>query len=368
MKKQLTSEVLLSEESFMRPDLPLLSSSWMSSLSDLITADGLVTPYPEVWGQTDAQYLQEELKVIVGSMGLGEETSADTVAVLEQIITQAKSTQDNLVATAVANEYGVSRELVNPLLSWCETSVMKLCSELLVTDPSIAISETLFTFAYDLLLRTTVVSQFNLSFDALFMRLSKPEWLNLDKSDGGEEVLTSDLTLAELWLWNDYKKLLVSSSYTEEEVQAYFASANLDETLEPLGCANLLADILAWEGEEVLNSTKMLADGRAKTLLQVNWLREVQKLSAKVGISALSIISASQLNSASTSKELKSIAENVVAASKDENELLAEQLAETLRDALVGYYLDQLVPNDPDMVEYRDRLRSVDELYDFFYY
>ncbi|GGK43688.1 Tc toxin subunit A-related protein [Aliivibrio fischeri] len=365
MKKQLTSEVLLSEESFMRPDLPLLSSSWMSSLSDLITADGLVTPYPEVWGQTDAQYLQEELKVIVGSMGLGEETSADTVAVLEQIITQAKSTQDNLVATAVANEYGVSRELVNPLLSWCETSVMKLCSELLVTDPSIAISETLFTFAYDLLLRTTVVSQFNLSFDALFMRLSKPEWLNLDKSDGGEEVLTSDLTLAELWLWNDYKKLLVSSSYTEEEVQAYFASANLDETLEPLGCANLLADILAWEGEEVLNSTKMLADGRAKTLLQVNWLREVQKLSAKVGISALSIISASQLNSASTSKELKSIAENVVAASKDENELLAEQLAETLRDALVGYYLDQLVPNDPDMVEYRDRLRSVDELYDF---
>ncbi|MBY0446529.1 MAG: hypothetical protein K2Q15_15145, partial [Burkholderiales bacterium] len=54
-----------------------------------------------------------------------------------------------------------------------------------------------------------------------------------------------------------------------------------------------------------------------------------------------------------------------VAATKEKNEVVGEQLAATLRDALVGYYLGQLVPNDDDMEPYRSRLQSVDDLYDF---
>lgn len=380
MKKQLTPDALLSEESFIRPDLidlstlarpaidPPYPSSWMEALADLVTVEGLVNPYPEVWGQTDTEYLHQALETIVTNLDLPgsnlpdedlPDVNADTVAVLEQIIGQAKSTQDNLVATAVANEYGVSRELVNPVLSWSNTSVMALCTELLDTDPALGISDSLFGFAYSLLLHVGVVNKLKLSFDGLFMRLAQPGWFNLTA------VSSAELSLDELWMLSDYNQLLVRSSYTEEEIQAYFASANLDTTLEPVDCAQLLSDILAWDTQEVLNATSTLTDARAKNVLQIDWLGQIQDQATKTGMSALSVVSASELNEASTPDALKLVGEAVVAAAKEDNEALAEQLAATLRDALVGYYLYQLVPNDGDMAPYRDWLKTVDDLYDF---
>ena len=44
---------------------------------------------------------------------------------------------------------------------------------------------------------------------------------------------------------------------------------------------------------------------------------------------------------------------------------LEATLQEDLRDALVDYYLGQVVPNDPGMQPYRHRIENIDELYDF---
>ncbi|MPY26926.1 Tc toxin subunit A [Shewanella sp. YLB-07] len=375
MQKQLTGEVLLSEASFQRPELPSIPVPaiqppppvWMNTLASLITPEGLVRPYPEEWGLTDAEYLNQELVAIVEALQLpdddNENIDADTVAVLEQIISQAKSAQDNLVATAISNEYGVSREQVNPLLSWCNSSVMDICTLLLETDLTAKpLDPELFTFAYDVLLHVGVMSKFNLSENALFMRLAQPAWLNL------APVTTAEITLKELWILNDYTKLLSDSSYSEQEIQDYFATANINgetDSLDDFDYATLMADILAWNVEEVLNATADFIPPRATNMLQINWLSQIQQLSAQTGMSAYEVISASALAVDSILEDLKPVGQDVVAASKEDNESLGEHLASSLRDALVGYYLDQLVPNDDDMAPYRDWLKTVDTLYDF---
>lgn len=378
IQNQLTGGVLLSEESFQRPDLPDLplkimhhvynASSWMDILAGLITPEGLVRPYPEVWGQTDAEYLKQQLETIAAGINNFAFDADDTVAVLEQIISQAKSAQDNVVATAVSNEYGVSRELVNPLLSWCNSSVMDICTVLLKSKPiALPLDSGLFNFAYDVLLHVSVMSKLKLSAIALFMRLAQPEWLNL----GVGAVPAGKITLEELWILNDYVKLLKGSSYSEQEIQDYFATANIhgnNDGLKAFDYSTLMANILAWDVEEVLNATagfKDVTPARAINMLQINWLSQIQQLSAQTGMPADEVISASELGVDADVRVWIPIGQNVVAAFKEDSESLGEHLASSLRDALVGYYLDQLVPNNEDMAPYRDWLKTIDTLYDF---
>ncbi|ODS24632.1 toxin [Candidatus Endobugula sertula] len=47
------------------------------------------------------------------------------------------------------------------------------------------------------------------------------------------------------------------------------------------------------------------------------------------------------------------------------SDTLEARLQEDLRDALVDFYLGQIVPNDPGMEPYRQRIENIDELYDF---
>lgn len=371
MTQQLTADVLLSEVSFQRPDLPEIApDTWMNVLSSLIEGNGLVKPFPLVWAQSDAEYLHQELVTVVEDLGITGEEQVATVGVLEQIISQAKSAQESLVATAVANEYGVARELVTLMLRWCNSSVTDLGSKLLSSGPIETVEDipqALFEIAYSLLQRVLVVSRLTLSADALFMRLAQPGWMGLVHPQPATSAL-AELTLNEMWLFNDYHALLMSTSYTEEEVQDYFANANLsskEASALAKECAEMLSGILAWDSQEIVDATCNLAGLRAKTMLQLRWLRQVQALSQQTGLSAQSVILTSGLTGASTSDELKTVGDAVVAAAREQTDAVAEQLATTLRDALVGYYLGQLVPYDDDMAPYRSRLTTIDELYDF---
>ncbi|MHA1066851.1 Tc toxin subunit A [Enterobacter ludwigii] len=368
--QQLNSDVLLSKESFQRQDLPdITPDNWMDVLSDLLDINGLVKPYPLVWAQTDAEYLQHELVTIVKRLGITGDVQVTTVGVLEQIISQAKSAQDSLAATAIANEYGIARELVTLMLRWCDSSVTDLCSKLLSTGLIEAVEDIpqrLFDIAYHLLQRVLVVSRLGLSADALFLRLTQPDWLGLPFQQGVSSL--GELSLNELWLLNDYHELLKNTSYTEEEVQDYFTNTNLSKHNEEAlarECADMLAGILAWDSHEILDATRHLANLRAKSMLQVRWLRHVQALGHQTGLSAQSVILTSGLTGLSTPQELKVVGDAVVAAAKEQSDAVAEQLATSLRDALVGYYLGQLVPYDDDMEPYRSRITTVDELYDF---
>ncbi|MBY0446392.1 MAG: hypothetical protein K2Q15_14425, partial [Burkholderiales bacterium] len=324
IQQQLKGNVLLSEASFQRPELsdvadltspgssvPLIfpppSSYWMNTLVRLVEPNGLVKPYPLDWDQTDTEYLQHQLEEIVKEMEVPENSQQATIGVLTQIIAQAKSAQDNLVATAVANEYGIARELANLLLRWCNSSVTALANTLLDIAPLSTVKDIplqLLELTYSLLLRVAVVSKLKLSFDGLFMRLANSKWLSVEPVSSGDKLAT--MTLSELWLLNDYRKLLKSSTYTEEEIQDYFSYANSDKPLVK-DCANLLADIIGWDSQEVQDAAATLETGYATNQLELNWLRRVQALAQQTGMSVLSVISASQLTEASDSDAFNEI-------------------------------------------------------------
>ena len=329
MLDQLQNGALLSEDSFHRPELPLLPGhyTWMGLLEELIRDNGLIEPFPLQWGVSDEKYLRDALETIIEQTRneipildpvLADEE--DIVNVLEQIIQQAKSSQENIVATAVANEYGVARELVTLLLRWSGSSVADLGSQLLNGGPFnnlVDIPSTLLNLTYVLLLRVVVIQELNISRALLFLRLAEPAWLSLPAA-------TADLPLDELYLLVSYRDLLTASAYTEEEVQDYLSHAN--PALAPASsvddfnfeCAGLLADILGWTAGEVSSATAELTAGRATHWLEIDWLRRMQQLSVQTGLSAAPLMQAAKLRTTSAFKDYQSVGEAVIAASKTE--------------------------------------------------
>ncbi|ODS24633.1 hypothetical protein AB835_02575 [Candidatus Endobugula sertula] len=320
---QLQAGSLLTEASFERPELPQIVD-WKAVLASLVADNGLVQTFPLDWGVTEEAYLRSELETIVdkifeeNSSELQGFDSADVTDVLEQIIQQAKSGQENIMATAVANEYGVARELVTLLLRWSASSVTDFATQLLDHSPFIElvdIPQELLDLAYVLLLRTALVQQFSISRNWLFLRIAEPAWLSLPDAQ-------AILPLDEVYLLASYRGLLDSSVYTEEDIQDYLAHAN--PAVAPLKaddfdfeCAQLLANIMDWSATEIADATTEFSPAHATNLLQIDWLRRLQALSVQTGLSATPLIQAAKLNSTSSLfKDYQSVGEAVIAASR----------------------------------------------------
>ncbi|WP_118984347.1 Tc toxin subunit A [Photorhabdus sp. CRCIA-P01] len=321
-------ENLLTEQDFQGPEIPDIGN-WMLKLNELITEDGLVKPFPLVWAQSDDEYLNKIITPIVDALTPPPDDKPLTITALRLIIQQYKTAQDNLVSTAVAKEYGVSRDVVPLLLRWVGSSVTELLEMLNQQSRQYhghllhaqQISDELLQIAYNLAMNGALIKQLRLTPQLLFLRLAEPTWLSLSSPKVTDPGQGAPLTLKEVFILSRYRHWVTSSLHTEDKLIEYLAYANNppvqrnDEDIN-LDCAELLADILGWEASEVEQACEQFTPTRACNMGQIDWLRRVQALSQQTKLSVSPLREAATISPSSSFDQIQHVGEAVIAATK----------------------------------------------------
>ncbi|RAW90548.1 Tc toxin subunit A [Photorhabdus laumondii] len=323
----LTDNVCLQESDFNRQEINNID--WWTVLSGengvFDKENGLIKDIPLIWGKTDEESLRKVIEDIVTN------TSPDDnqINIVVQIILQAKTAQESLLSSAIAGEYGVSRDIVPLQLRWLGSSVYSVLKMVLDNTPEKVedIKTEFLDLTYSLLVYTQLINALSIGNNLLLLRLTNPKWLGLNIDETTEIALSLD----EIFLLNRYKDLLENAKQNEDKVQEYFTFANseiLPKTEEDdnnYKCAQLLAEILDWSPDEIYLACDKggLERKRAMTLSQIDWIRRLQQFSVKTHLSVEPLLGAAALDVNSDFEAFQSIGEAVMAALKaqgdDEN-------------------------------------------------
>lgn len=315
---------LLKETDFQAGDIPALPSSenWLTKLNMLIEPSGLVKVLPLGWRETEEDYLAGVLTPIVQELIPDDEQKiAIAVAALTQVIIQGKAAQEDLVSASVAKEYGVGRDIVPALLRWIGSSVADFLTK--INQPESQpirsareVSEQLLTLIYNLAMNASLIKQLRLKVAIIELRLLKPEWLGLSAVTGGI------LSLQEIWVFSRFRQWAMNSQFSEDELIDYFSFANTPTeagyralTLDR-DCAELLADILEWDADEIELATQQFTLPRARTMEQVDWLRRLMALSLRLSLPVEPLLTMSTLTPFPPYAQIASIGESVMTATQ----------------------------------------------------
>ncbi|MGV8004951.1 Tc toxin subunit A [Photorhabdus temperata subsp. temperata] len=318
----LTDNVCLKKSDFNRQEINDID--WWATLSDkegVFDGDnGLVKDIPLIWGKTDEESLRKKIEDIVKEKKINPDNNQ--INIVLQIILQAKTAQESLLSSAVAGEYGVSKDIVPLQLRWLGSSVYSVLKLVLDNTPEKVedIKKEFLDLTYSLLIYTQLINALSISNNLLLLRLTNPKWLGLS----ADETTKISLSLDEIFLLNRYQDLLENAKQNEDKVQEYFTFAN-NETLPQAEeednnykCAQLLAEILDWDPDEIYLACEKggLEKTRVMTLSQIDWIRRLQQLSVKTNLSVEPLLGAGALDVNSGFEAFQSMGEAVMAALK----------------------------------------------------
>ncbi|OWO80543.1 toxin [Photorhabdus luminescens] len=318
----LTDNVRLQESDFNRQEINNID--WWTVLSDengvFDKDNGLVKDIPLVWGKTDEESLRKEIEDIVKDKKINPDNNQINIVV--QIILQAKTAQESLLSSAIAGEYGVSRDIVPLQLRWLGSGVYSVLKLVLDNTPEKIedIKKEFLDLTYSLLVYTQLINALSISNNLLLLRLTNPKWLGLNL----DETTEISLSLDEIFLLNRYQDLLENAKQNEDKIQEYFTFANgeilpkTEEDDDNYKCAQLLAEILDWDVDEIYLACDKggLERKRAMTLSQIDWIRRLQQFYVKTNLSVEPLLGAGALDVNSSFDAFQSIGEAVMAALK----------------------------------------------------
>ncbi|MCT8341630.1 MULTISPECIES: Tc toxin subunit A [Photorhabdus] len=316
----LTDNVRLQVSDFNRQEIN--GTDWWTILSDengvFDRDNGLIKDIPLVWGKTDEESLRKKIEDIVAN----KIPDDNQINIVVQIILQAKTAQESLLSSAIAGEYGVSRDIVPLQLRWLGSSVYSVLKMVLdnTSEKVEDIKKEFLDLTYSLLIYTQLINALSIGNNLLLLRLTNPKWLGLTI----DETTEISLSLDEIFLLNRYQDLLENATQNEDKVQEYFTFANseiLPKTEEDdnnYKCAQLLAEILDWGPDEIYLACDKggLERKRAMTLSQIDWIRRLQQFSVKTNLSVEPLLGAGALDVNSDFEAFQSIGEAVMAALK----------------------------------------------------
>jgi Salmonella virulence plasmid 28.1kDa A protein len=155
-------------------------------------------------------------------------------------------------------------------------------------------------------LRATEACQgLHLSSNTLQELMSHPTWLASDSS--------GTLTPHTLYLLERFSHCARHQAQSEENLLHYLRLVNT--TQQPEKEANsLLANLLNWSTEEVSYLTVLLPSKHAQSMEEVDWVMRCQACCESTGLSASLLLRATDLKTASTTAEWKTVGEALIAA------------------------------------------------------
>jgi Salmonella virulence plasmid 28.1kDa A protein len=165
-----------------------------------------------------------------------------------------------------------------------------------------------------------------LSNSALRVFLVNPGWL------GEYPHSSSEPALADLYLFERFSHWLHAQSQSEDTVLSYFSLANppkaklKNKALRQVAnetANSALARLLDWPEKEVEVLTGILPEKRACSMVQVDWVRRCQAICQASGLSAKSLLQATDLHDQSSLDDWKAVGDAVMAASPGDHSLPA---------------------------------------------
>lgn len=318
---------LLTEASFQANDIPPIETegeSWLTKLSSLIK-DGLVNPFPLNWKEQDEDYLKTVLTPIVQELLSDPKEIEISVSALTQVIMQGKAAQEELLSSNIAREYGISRDLVPMLMLWVGSSVADMLGKINQSSKrgiqkTVDVSQELLNLIYNLTVNIMLIKQLRLTSSIINLRLTVPTWLDLLPADG------RPLSLKEVWVLSRFRHWASSSQFSEDELIDYISLANSPKSRRDnddsfnRDCAEELAKILEWDADEIVLATEHFTPARAKTMVQIDWLRRIMALSSQLSLSVTPLLTAAKLSAFSPLEQFTSLGEAIIAATQSQVE------------------------------------------------
>jgi len=259
-------------------------------------------------------------------------------------------------------------ELTVGVIHWSGTSVYGVLSQTLESEPGPALIDHFQRISQ----HAEIALSLRLSNSALRLFLVNPAWLGADQyTDSGGEP-----PLAELYLLERFSHWLHAQQQPEDSVLSYFSLANpaksklKNKSLRRIASETAngaLARLLEWPEQEIEILTATLAEGRACSLAQVDWVRRCHATCLASGLSAKALLQATELNDQSSLEDWKLLGDAVMASRSDLTALDAP-LNESLRDAMLALYLHEAVPNDAYLKRQglADQIKTPDDLYEYW--
>ncbi len=320
-----TREVLISDEQISALNLPVYERprsagarepiKWREVLQYLLDPQGLVNSVPLTGLEDPHHYLQGAIEYRVGQLNLFPHESEKSVAVLTDLLLAGHDRQLRLIEGLAQEMINLPMDRTQVVLRWAQTSVHTLLSAVLGLATASA-TDSLLSQLERVLRHGKVVMDLRLSTSALRVFLLNPQWLGVP----GKNL---ELNLKSFYLLSRYSQWFHGQSQAEEALLGYFIAANpgktalKNKTLRAAvsdQAASVLARLVGWQHDEVHHLFQQLAQKRACSMADIDWILRSQATCAASGLAAADLLRATALHGDSTGTAWQTVGDAVMAA------------------------------------------------------
>ncbi|MEX5593612.1 hypothetical protein [Pseudomonas orientalis] len=320
-----TREVLISDEQISALNLPVYERprsagarepiKWREVLQYLLDPQGLVNSVPLTGLEDPHHYLQGAIEYRVGQLNLFPHESEKSVAVLTDLLLAGHDRQLRLIEGLAQEMINLPMDRTQVVLRWAQTSVHTLLSAVLGLATASA-TDSLLSQLERVLRHGKVVMGLRLSTSALRVFLLNPQWLGVP----GKNL---ELNLKSFYLLSRYSQWFHGQSQAEEALLGYFIAANpgktalKNKTLRAAvsdQAASVLARLVGWQHDEVHHLFQQLAQKRACSMADIDWILRSQATCAASGLAAADLLRATALHGDSTGTAWQTVGDAVMAA------------------------------------------------------
>ncbi|AUM70477.1 Tc toxin subunit A [Pseudomonas fluorescens] len=261
-------------------------------------------------------WLSAEVDDLVGALNLSAAVKTTCAQKLVELLLGACDRQTQLLEGLFQETTKLPPERCVAVMHWAHSSVYSLLVDALEEAPSPELIEHFQRIAQ----HAEIVVQLRLSNSALRVFLLNPEWLGSDQYPGSN----SEPSFAELYLFERFSQWFQAQGQAEDSLLSYFSLANpvpaklKNKVLRQIASEtanSALAQLLEWPEAEISVLTDTLPDKRARSMAQVDWVRRCQACCQASGLSAKTLLQATELNEQSSLDAWKTVGDAVMAAS-----------------------------------------------------
>ncbi|WP_392885456.1 Tc toxin subunit A [Pseudomonas migulae] len=301
-------------------DAPVKPIKWFELLisRDLLDKDGLLPGLDKPLSLVDepTTWLGTELDELLEFLELADSVKLTCKEKLLELLLDAHNRQTQLLEGLFQETAKLPPERCVAVIHWAHSTVYGVVKEALgvLTTPE------LIEHFQRISRHAESAQSLRLSNKALRVFLVNPDWLGARQYTGSD----SEPSLSDLYLFERFSHWFHSQRQSEDSLLSYFSLANpskaklKNKTLRKIvsETANgALARLLEWKEEEVAILADTLTEKRACSMAQVDWIRRCQATCYASGLSARSLLQATELHDSSPLDAWKTVGDAVMATS-----------------------------------------------------
>ena len=278
----------------------------------------------------------------------------------EQSVTKLAESTNQILLSLLENTYKISQEQITLVLRWMGIALDSFIQETTEQKAAKTLEELSLDYSllhFNMARYSSVINVLDLNIAGLKTFLDNPELFELSNSD---LTLQSFYTL---WVYTQLLKLPADQknplANTEEAIlnilsdinQPNFGAENFAES------AKKLASFLNWNKKEIFAVVDKF--GVIDSILKIHLLVRLKNLSEKTTLPSNVLLRINTLHTNSSSFDLY---DSVV---KESIYSYHDDLEKIKRDALVAFYLKQLIPNNPLFTKLAQYIKTPNNLYEY---